>query len=129
MRHALFLIAAFALAVAPAGAATDTEHLPEGATIAGVPVGGLGPYGARVALQDALRPKFEAPVKVAVKGRSRSVPTAALGQRVEYLRMVDAAFAQLRRGNLVHVRLIRTIDGDALTARTATVARRSGCVA
>src|SRR3954447_21273277 len=123
MRHAVFLIAAFAFTVAPAGAAIDTQHLPEGTTIAGVPVGGLGPYGARVELQNQLRPKFEAPVTVAVKRRSLSVPTAALGQRVEYLRMVDTAFAQLRRGDRVHVRLIRAIDGDALSARTAAIAR------
>jgi lipoprotein-anchoring transpeptidase ErfK/SrfK len=120
MRHAIALGFVLAATAAPAQAA---DHLPDGATIAGVPVGGLGPYGARVALQDALRPTFETPIAVAVKGRSVSVPTASLGQRVEYLKMVDAAFAQLSRGDLVHVRLIRTIDGDALTARTAAIAR------
>src|SRR4051794_12523261 len=125
MRHTPLPAIAFVLAVAPATAA-PAERLPDGATIAGVPVGGLGPYGARVELQNQLRPKFEAPITVAVKGHSVRVPTADLGQRVEYLRMVDAAFAQLRRGDLVHVRLMRTIDGDALTARTATIARPYG---
>jgi hypothetical protein len=123
MRPIAVLIAAFALAAVPAGAATDDEHLPDGTTIAGVPVGGLGPYGARVALQNALRPRFETPITVVVKGHRRAVATASLGQRVEYLKMVDAAFAQLRRGDFVHVRLIRTIDGNALSARTAAVAR------
>src|SRR3954463_4226390 len=102
MRTAIALGLVMAATATPAQAA---DRLPEGATIAGVPVGGLGPYGARVALQDALRPQFEAPITVAVKGRSLSVPTAGLGQRVEYLRMVDSAFAQLRRGGRVHVRL------------------------
>src|SRR3954468_22298577 len=122
MRHIPLPAIAFVLAVAPATAA-PAERLPDGATIAGVPVGGLGPYGARVELQNQLRPKFEAPVAVVVKGREQAVATAGLGQRVEYLRMVKAAFAQLERGEAVHVRLIRTIDGDTLTARTAAIAK------
>src|SRR3954468_16842147 len=112
MRSAIVLGLALALA-ATAAPAQAAGHLPDGATIAGVPVGGLGPYGARVELQNQLRPKFEAPIEVAVKGKAVSVPTAGLGQRVEYLRMVETAFAQLRRGDRVHVRLIRTIDGGA----------------
>src|SRR4051812_7406156 len=123
MRQVPLLLVAVVLGIAgPAGGAPP-ERLPDGATIAGVPVGGLGPYGARVELQNQLRPKFEAPIVVWVKGRERSVPTSKLGQRVEYLRMVKTAFAQLGRGEPVHVRLIRTIDGDALTAGTAAVAK------
>src|SRR3954449_416392 len=122
MRHIPLPAIAFVLAVAPATAA-PAERLPDGATIAGVPVAGLGPYGARVELQNQLRPKFEAPITVVVKGREQAVATAGLGQRVEYLRMVKAAFAQLDRGEPVHVRLIRTIDGDTLTARTAAIAK------
>src|SRR3954447_10906001 len=120
MRSAIALGLVLTATAAPAQA---TDHLPEGATIAGVPVGGLGPYGARVELQNQLRPKFESPIAVAVKGRALSVPTAGLGQSVAYQRMVDTAFAQLRRGDRVLVRLIRTIDGGALTARTAAIAR------
>src|SRR3954449_11494530 len=122
MRHIPLPAIAFVLAVAPATAA-PAERLPEGATIAGVPVGGLGPYGARVELQNELRPMFEAPIAVVVRGRSLTVTTDSLGQRVEYLRMVDSAFAQLKRGDRVHVRLIRTISSGALTARTASIAR------
>src|SRR3954452_17218263 len=105
MRHLPLLAIAFALAVAPATAA-PADRLPDGATIAGVPVGGLGPYGARVELQNQLRPAFETPIVVRIKGRERRVPTARLGQRIEYLRMVKAAFAQADRGQQVHVHLI-----------------------
>jgi hypothetical protein len=120
MRHLVALGVLFALTAAPAQAA---DRLPEGATIAGVPVGGLGPYGARVELQNQLRPALETPIAVEIGGRRTSVPTAALGQRLEYLRMVDTAFAQLRRGDPVHVRLARTISGAALTGRTTALAR------
>src|SRR4051794_36928780 len=123
MRHLAVPAIAVALAIAaPAGGAA-AERLPDGATIAGVPVAGLGPYGARVELQKQLAPRFETPIAVAVRGRTRNVATAALGQRVEYLRMVNAAFAQLSDGKPVDVRLIRTIDGDALTAGAAAVAK------
>ena len=103
--------------VAPASAAgAPGEHLPDGTTIAGVAVGGLGPYGARVELYRQLRPRFENPVEVRIHRRRNSVPTTRLGQVVQYQRMVDTAFEQLRRGEFVHVRLIRTIEGTQLTA-------------
>src|SRR3954468_8812139 len=110
MRSAIVLGLALALA-ATAAPAQAAGHLPDGATIAGVPVGGLGPYGARVELQNQLRPAFETPIVARIKGSERRGPTAKVGQRIEYLRMVKAAFAQLDRGQQVHVHLIRTIDG------------------
>jgi hypothetical protein len=109
--------------VAPgATAAAPASHLPDGATIAGVAVGGLGPYGARVALERQLRPTLESPIDVRILASRRQVPTAQLGQVVQYKRMVDAAFAQARRGGPVQVRLIRTIAGDRLTAAVAALA-------
>jgi hypothetical protein len=109
--------------LAPAAGAATAERLPEGATIAGVAVGGLGPYGARAELRRQLEPKFEQPIEARIHGRRTVLPTARLGQVVHYGEMVDAAYEQLRRGDLVHVRLIRTIDGDELTAAVAGLAR------
>jgi hypothetical protein len=111
---------ALALLAPPAVAATP-ERLPEGATIAGVAVGGLGPYGARVELRRQLEPEFERPVEVRIHGRRTSVPTGRFGQVVHYGEMVDEAYRQFERGDLVHVRLIRTIDGDELAATVATL--------
>ena len=118
----LYGMQAIAVLVA-ALAAAPAQHLPPDATIAGVAVGGLGPYAARVELQRQLRPRFEAPIEVRVGHRRVRVFTDRLGQKVEYLRMVEAAFAQLARGQAVHVRLIRTIDSEELTAGTARVGR------
>jgi hypothetical protein len=109
--------------LAPAGASAATpERLPDGATIAGVAVGGLGPYGARVELRRQLEPKFEAPIEVRIHGRRTTLPTGRVGQVLHYGRMVDAAYEQLRRGDLVHVRLVRTIDGDKLSAAVSALA-------
>jgi hypothetical protein len=109
--------------VAPAARAAPAERLPDGATIAGVAVGGLGPFGARAELRRQLEPRFERPIEVRIHGRRTDVPTGRLGQVVHYGQMVDAAFEQATRGDLVHVRLVRTIDGDKLTAAVAGLAR------
>src|SRR3954468_11487924 len=90
MRPAVFLIAAFAFTIAPAGAATDTQHLPEGATIAGVPVGGLGPYGARGEVQTQLRPTAGPRLGRRRTARPAGVPTPVPGKRGDTLRRAEA---------------------------------------
>jgi hypothetical protein len=111
------------LAALPASASAATERLPEGSTIAGVAVGGLGPYGARVELQRQLAPVYESPIAVRIKRRSWSMPTAGLGQVVRYADMVDAAYDQFERGDPVHVRMMRTIDGHQLDGVVARLGR------
>jgi hypothetical protein len=109
--------------LAPASASAATAaRLPEGATIAGVAVGGLGPYGARVELERQLEPKFETPIEVRIHSRRMPAPTARLGQVVRYGDMVDAAYEQFDRGEPVHVRMMRTIDGTQLTATVVALA-------
>ena len=134
MRHALrLLIVVLALAAAAAapasaapaeaGAAAAGPHLPLEARIAGVDVGGLGPYAARVQLQRVLAPVYEAPIEVRVRRRALKLLPARAGQKIEYRRMVDAAFALARRGRPVHVRLMRTISSSKLTAAVSALAR------
>jgi lipoprotein-anchoring transpeptidase ErfK/SrfK len=89
-----------------------------------VAVGGLGPNEARAELRRQLAPVFESPVNVRFHGhRHIEVPTARLGQVMRYRDMVAAAYDQLARGAHVHVRLMRTIDGDRLSAATLAIAR------
>lgn len=109
-------------AVAPAASAAPAERLPDGATIAGVDVSGLGPYGARAELRRRLEPKYERPIEARIHGRRTTLPTARLGQVVRYDDMVDAAYEKLQTGGLVHVRLMRAIDGSRLTAVVSELA-------
>lgn len=115
---------AFALS-APAASAlpASSERLPEGSTIAGIAVGGLGPYGARVELRRQLAPVYESPIEVRIHGRRVSKRTARLGQEIRYDDMVEAAYEQFERGDPVHVRMMRTIDGTLLTAAVSDLAR------
>jgi hypothetical protein len=108
---------------APVAAAEPPTTLPEGATIAGVDVGGLGPYRARVELQRVLRPAYEKPIEVRIHGRRRTWSTKRLGQVVLYTTMVDRAFAQAARSDVVDVPLKRTISGRQLTVAVSKLAR------
>ncbi|MEA2421271.1 MAG: hypothetical protein QOF55_370 [Thermoleophilaceae bacterium] len=110
-------------ALAPAAAAAPAQRLPPGATIAGVAVGGLGPNGARAELRRQLAPVFESPIVVRIHARHTSVPTAQLGQDVRYADMVAAAYAQLDRGDPVHVRMMRTFDAARLSATVSALGR------
>ena len=113
-----------AAALAPAAyAAAPPDRLPEGATIAGIAVGGLGPAGARAELRRQLAPLYENPIQVRIHGRRTELTTQRLGQDVEYGAMVDDAFAQAARGGRVLVRLKRTIDGGKLTGAVRDVSR------
>ncbi|MEA2125919.1 MAG: hypothetical protein QOI80_2701, partial [Solirubrobacteraceae bacterium] len=111
------------LVSAPAASAATTERLPEGSTIAGIAVGGLGPNGARAELRRQLAPVYESPIEVRIHGRRVSKRTAALGQDIRYDDMVAAAYEQFDRGDPVHVRMMRTIDGSLLTAAVSDLAR------
>ena len=123
MRKASFaacLLALALLAAPPAGAA---DRLPDAAKIAGVAVGGLGPYGARVELQRQLGPVYESPITVRIKQRHFKLTTAKLGQKVLYLDMVHAAYEQFARGVPIHVRLMRRYDRAQLEGVVAALGR------
>jgi hypothetical protein len=123
MRKACIAASLAAACLLPASASAASERLPQGSTIAGVAVGGLGPYGARVELQRQLAPVYESPIAVRIKRRHFSMPTARLGQVVRYEDMVDAAYDQFERGDPVHVRMMRTISSGALLEAVVRLGR------
>ena len=108
---------------APAASAATTERLPEGSTIAGIAVGGLGPYGARAELRRQLAPVYESPIVVRIHGSRVSERTTVLGQEIRYDDMVAAAYEQFDRGDPVHVRMMRTLNGTLLTNAVSNLAR------
>jgi hypothetical protein len=115
--------ALLALALVPAHASAAAERFPPAAKIAGVAVGGLGPYGARVELERQLGPAYESPLTVRIKHRRFKLTTAALGQKVLYLDMVRAGYEQFQHGDPVHVRLMRRFDRDSLRAAVVALGR------
>ena len=113
----------FALALAaPTGAATP-QTLPSGATIAGVDVSGLDSAAATAKVQAALAPVWERAVTVSIEGKDQSVPSADLGQKVDYAGMVSDAFKEAARHHSVHIRLSRSIDGKKLTAEVTKLGK------
>src|SRR4051794_31843557 len=104
-------------------AAPPPAQLPEGATIAGIAVGGLGPAAARSELRRQLEPMYERPIQARIHGRRTTLATRRLGQRIRYGHMVADAFAQAERGGRVLVRLERTISGRRLSAVVSALAR------
>ena len=111
------------LALVPPPASAAPERFPPAAKIAGVAVGGLGPYGARVELERQLGPVYESPITVRVRHRRFPLPTARIGQKVLYIDMVHAAYAQLALGRPVRVKLMRRFDKRTLALAVARLGR------
>jgi hypothetical protein len=123
VRKACTAAALSLLVLTPRAFAAPVERLPDAAKIAGVAVGGLGPNEARAELRRQLAPVIESRIKIRVyHHRSRYAETRRLGQVVLYGDMVDAAFEQVRRGEHVHVRLMRRFDRGRLTAKVLAIA-------
>jgi hypothetical protein len=125
-RFALLIAIVSGIAAAPAGADGPVPapiKLPDDATIAGVPVGGLYRAATHAELERQLGARYERAVHVRIKGRHRALPTRRLGQTIRYGQMLDAAFERARRGKPVDVTLIRTIGPHRLTARILQLAR------
>jgi lipoprotein-anchoring transpeptidase ErfK/SrfK len=86
-------IAVVAAVLAPAAAAAPPERLPDGATIANVAVGGMGPVEAKRAVQDTLAPVYEKrPVAVRVNHKDTLVMPSDAGFVIFYDWMVERAF-------------------------------------
>ena len=129
MRRVAILVAVLATFGASA-AAQDTPEppktLPPGSTIAGVPVGDLGPKRAKAAVQAGLQHSYERRIFVKGRGRRLILGTSRLGQTIHHDRMVKAAFAQaaLSNGAPVTVRLDRSLNRDKLRAAIGLVGAR-----
>ena len=123
LRASLALIAALALAPAAAGAAPP-ERLPDGATIATVAVGGLGPVDAKRLVQDALGPVYEnRPIAVRVNHKDTLVMPAQAGLVIAYDWMVKRAFALAGANKPVAVPLHLAVADAKLNAAVASVAK------
>lgn len=125
MRRLLIVLGALALA-APAYAADPSAPapvLPDGALVAGVPVGGLDRPDAQAALERQLTARYGRPLDVRVLARHTRLSTDRLGLRIRYSSMLDKAFAQAARGQPVDVPLSRTVRRASLSAAVAAIAR------
>jgi lipoprotein-anchoring transpeptidase ErfK/SrfK len=123
LRASLALIAALALAPAATGAAPP-ERLPDGATIATVAVGGLGPADAQRTLQDSLGPVYEKrPIAVRVSHKDTLVMPADAGLVIAYDWMVKRAFVLAGANKPVAVPLHLAVADAKLNAAVASVAK------
>jgi len=107
-----------------AAAAATPKRLPLDATIAGVPVAGLGPIGARRELRRVLGASHERPIKILADGRSHTVSAARAGLELDYEGMVERAFEVAAAGDRVAVRLRRSISRKQLAEAVSALARR-----
>jgi lipoprotein-anchoring transpeptidase ErfK/SrfK len=122
LRASLALVAA--LALAPAAVAAPPERLPDGATIATVAVGGLGPVDAKRTLQDSLGPVYEKrPIAVRVNHKDTLVMPADAGLVIAYDWMVKRAFALAGANKPVAVPLHLAVADVKLNASVASVAK------
>ena len=120
---AVAALAALGGSAAPAGA-QRAERLPDGATIAGVPVGGLGPVGAEREVRRVVGGNHDRPITIRVGERDRTVAPAGAGMRIDYDGMVDRAFELARRRRAVTVPLALSVESRRLSAAVRAVAAR-----
>jgi hypothetical protein len=118
-------VAAIAAVFAPAASAAAPERLPDGATIASVAVGGLGPIEAKRAVRDTLAPVYEQrPVAIRVNHRDSLVMPGQAGLAIYYDWMVDRAFALAGAGKPVAVPLKLGVKNATRDAAIANVAKK-----
>jgi lipoprotein-anchoring transpeptidase ErfK/SrfK len=123
----LRLVATFATlaaVAAPAASAAAPERLPDGATIANVAVGGLGPIAAKRALQDTLAPVYEKrPVAIRVNHKDTLVMPSDAGFVIYYDWLVERAFKLAGAGKPVEVPLKLGVANKQRDAAIASVAK------
>src|SRR4051812_42053063 len=101
-RFLLLIPLVLALQAAPAHAVGPAPvPLPDDATIAVVPGGGLYRGAARAEIERQVGARYERPVHVRVKSRHVKLPTARLGQTIRYGQMLDMAYDLARAGKPV----------------------------
>ena len=117
MRHRSFLIPAVIVAVLIVGAvgayAYDSSRddlITKGVTVGGVNVGGLRADKARATLSTELGRQLQRPVEVSFRGKHYELSPKDVDLKPAVNRMVDAAVAQSRGGNIIG-RVTRDITG------------------
>ncbi len=118
-------IAALGALAAPAVSQAATEPLPAGATVAGVPVGGLEPAAATQALEDALGPVYvKRPIAIRVAHHDTLVTPGQAGLVIYYDWMVKRAVALAHAHKPVSVPLHLGVKDAERDAAIASVAKR-----
>ena len=118
------LVPVLLAALALPGVAHGAVKLPEGATVAGVDLGGVYRHAARVELERVLHEQYARPVTVRIRFHRIRMKTGRLGQTIKYTRMLDRAFELARRGRLeIEVPLKRAISSAQLTRALNALAR------
>ena len=105
----LAIVLATLVAVVLAGAAAGVYAydqsregvIAEGTRVAGVDVGGMTTREATAAVDDAVVPRLDRPVRVAYKGRGFALEPEAVRLRVDVDGMVETALAKSRDGNVL----------------------------
>lgn len=110
----LVLICALSIAAAVPVPASAATRLPHNASIAGIDVGGLGPVRTLRKLHDRLDHRASRRVAVRIGSRSRSVPPAAAGYRIDFEQMMERAFSRARNNRSVKLSLDYEIDKGRL---------------
>lgn len=122
---ALAILAGATPATAAAGGDAP-RRLPEGALVAGVPVGGLGPIDAERELRRVLAPRYGPGITVKAGRRRYGLAPRRAGLDLGYDAMVRRAFELARRGRVVDVPLDLSVDGRRLSAAVRAAGRRLG---
>jgi len=120
MRFALtmvtFALTALALPSAVAAGNEQRPRLPDGTVIADVPVGGLGPNQAVATLKNALEPRYNRRISIRGGGVRTSLKPSDAGHKIRYEMMVNRAYRQMSRGQVViDVPLMRDIFSRGLS--------------
>jgi L,D-transpeptidase catalytic domain len=117
-------MATVAALMAPAAAAAPPERLPDGATIANVAVGGLGPVEAKRTVQDTLAPVYEKrPIAIRVNHKDTLVMPSDAGLVIYYDWMVERAFRLAEAQKPVAVPLKLGVKNKERDAAIASVAK------
>jgi hypothetical protein len=118
-------LAAVAAVFTSAAPAATPERLPDGATVANVAVGGLGPIEAGRVVRDTLAPVYEKrPVAIRVNHKDTLVMPSEAGFTIYYDWMVDRAFKLAGAGKPVAVPLKLGVKNQARDAAIAGVAKK-----
>ncbi|HWH44282.1 MAG TPA: L,D-transpeptidase family protein [Thermoleophilaceae bacterium] len=114
-----------ALCAAPALAAGERpKRLPDGSSVAGVDVGGLGPVGAKRALRAALTERYGVRITVRVGARDREFEPFSSGLVIGYAAMVEQAFDQAAAGEPVEVPVALDVNRSKVRHAASRVGAR-----
>ena len=123
----VLVLAVLAGGVYAAAYLASADKVPRGTTVAGVAIGGHSPTTAEQILRVALAPRADAPFRVTVEGRTRTIRPSAVGLGVDYTASVDQATAE-RSWRPSRMWRYYTDGGPVDPVRTLDQARLAGLI-